>query len=263
MLAPVVGALVAILVTGKISATLAHRALARTLRGRLGRSLLIGEAREQTPWWYASDKDLDHVGLRLVALGDESVAIDGPAAEAIWHAAQMIPVLQRCRGMYDAVVSDIAKQIEKLDLERDHATRQRVHQTISAAIERRDDALDALSHIYSDLLTADRRLARVGHWLRWVDRLPETSPPSPLQSALDYAERHLEGAARWQEPSFDDLEILRIRSVAIQIPPPSGDEEIDQRLPRRHLLGDDDILDRLPGRGSGTDRSSKSRISHG
>jgi hypothetical protein len=89
-------------------------------------------------------------------------------------------------------------------------------------------------------LAADDWLAGVGRWLQVIDRSPTLPAPSTLKAALAYAQRYLEGAARWQEPNFDLLEVQRIWSVTVQIPPPSDIEDVDKQLPRRKLIPKDE-----------------------
>jgi hypothetical protein len=246
--APVVAALVAIFLTGTISAGLSRRAASRTLRGRLARLLLLGAAREQEGWWYATDEELTDLEQRIVGFGDEVVVIDVLAAEAIWHAAQMVPVLRRCRTLYDDAVRGIQPAIEKASYEPENYRLESVRKVIAKAIEQRDAALDALSHVYQDLLQADKLLARVSRWLRIIDRAPELEPPATFVAAAGYLATLLDGTVRWQEPKFEVLEILRIHSVAQQIPPPSNIPAIDAQLTRRNLLGPDDpMYDLLSG----------------
>jgi hypothetical protein len=237
---PIIAGLVAILLTGKINAGLARRADARTLRFRLSRALLTGDAREQSSWWQVPDEKLTDVEARLVAIGDETAPVHGPAAQAIWHAAQMIPVFRRARSLYDDAVRGIDPALEKHRHEPQHYGFDYLAGRIGSAIDHRDAALDSLARAYADMLKADRWLAGIGRWLRAIDRSPTLPPPSTLVAAQAYAQRYLEGAARWQEPDFDDLEVHRVYSVVVQIPPAANIEEVDSQLPRRNLVPKDE-----------------------
>lgn len=226
LLPPVIAALVAILLTGKITAATADRALARKLHFRIDRALVVTEAGEQRDWRYLASADLEQIERRLADLGDETVTLDHDAAQSLWHAAQLIAVFARMR--------DSANEAEGTLGRGDALSEERRLRELRAVVEGRDGAIDTLRCVYVELLEAQKRLRRIGRWLRVIG----APAPLPLSAAYDaarrYAETVLGDTQPYAELSTEELERLRLHGMVIW-PPTSGNAEIDAKVPRRNL----------------------------
>lgn len=244
VLSAVISAIVAILLTGKITAGLADRAAARRLRSRATRVLLVGPGREQQGWWYLSPKQTQDIANRLVVLSEDAIAIDLVAARSYAHAAQMLPVLARCIENWRDDSNEAQKRIDDasplaggpIGPQPDKVTR-----IFGSLVRRRDNALAAVATIYEELLTADASLARVKRWLRVVDWTPRLSAPRTFVAALRYAQDHLRGADTWREPSTSGLEAYRVQTIAKQMMPHSPYRDANIAVARRDIVGDEPI----------------------
>ncbi|MFE5411119.1 hypothetical protein [Microbacterium sp. NPDC056569] len=245
VLSAVISAVVAILLTGKISAGLADRAEAKRLRARATRVLLVGPGREQEGWWYLSPEQIQDIAGRLICLSEDAIAIDVRAARAYGHAAQMMPVLLRSIEQWPDAYKSATKRIDDEATEAPRALNivpDRVVQAIESLVERRDDALAAIATVYEELLDADASLARVGRWLAILDWSARPGRPRALEAALDYARQHLEGAETWREPSEPGLEAYRVQTIARQeIPAGRFADLVAARTPRRDITGDEPL----------------------
>jgi hypothetical protein len=241
IISALISALVAILVTGKINSNLADRAIARRLRLRAARVLLVGPERQQSGWWGLSKDELNDVSTRLVALSEDAIAVDAEAAQAFGHATQMLPVLWVAMGQWKQLGETINKECEKAGDYPDDDQITDIRRIVESSIKCRDDALSAIATVYRDLLRADQCLSKIGRWLRIIDWHAEVEPPQHYQRALKYAEDHLVGASPWSEPSESKLEQLRVWLIAAQTPPDTY-KDIDKTEIRRNLVSHESLF---------------------
>jgi hypothetical protein len=114
-------------------------------------------------------------------------------------------------------------------------------------VNSRDSALAAIADIYRELIAADESLGKVSRWARFIEGRNELSPPDAFKAALDYADRLLDGAITWEEPSPTIFEQYRVQTIASHLPPWTNSPDIDE-LPRRKLITEGmDVIDQFPG----------------
>jgi phosphate/sulfate permease len=240
VLSPLIGALVAILFTGKVQGALSSRSQARRLRIRVRHALTVGQAREQFGWWDVPKIDLDDVSSRLIVLGEDAASVDLNAAQAIWHASQLVPVFVRSRDSVESSDHAVVRSVENYKLDR-------ALKDVQNSVNSRDSALAAIADIYRELIAADESLGKVSRWARFIEGRNELSPPDAFKAALDYADRLLDGAITWEEPSPTIFEQYRVQTIASHLPPWTNSPDIDE-LPRRKLITEGmDVIDQFPG----------------